>query len=446
MVALSLAISLIAAYAAFALADQMHGADTRKAHGFWLICGSSAMGIGIWSMHYVGMFALHLPVAVSYFLPLVLVSLFMAIAASAVALLVVSSRTLGGQRLAGAGLLMGAGIGGMHYTGMAAMRAGEMHHYTPWIVVLSLAVAWGFSTMALAIGFSVRRRSRTNEWTRIAAGTVMGLGIAAMHYTAMAGVTYTPAAMNTHGDSWDMYRSAVGGIGVGITTIFILLVTLGAAALDRRRLRILEQSQAKLLEKQQELLEGRQQLLESNARLSELSIKDGLTGLYNRRYFDAAFEAEWQRAARSGEQLSLLMIDLDRFKALNDRYGHQRGDACLREVARVLDQQPRRGYDIVARYGGEEFVVLLPGADMSTATAMAEAIRNAVVERAIAHEGSDVCAFISVSIGVCSHTPVPGESPQSALGDADRALYAAKQMGRNRVEHASKQKAKRQNS
>jgi NO-binding membrane sensor protein with MHYT domain/GGDEF domain-containing protein len=360
MVVLSVAISVIAAYAAFSLADRMHNAETRKAHAFWLTCGSCAMGMGIWSMHYVGMFALHLPVDVYYFLPTVLFSLLMAIAASVVALLVVSSDTLGKKRLAGAGLLMGAGIGAMHYTGMAAMRADEMHHYTPWIVILSLAVAWGFSTMALGIGFSVRRRSRQNEWIRMAAGTMMGLGIAAMHYTAMAGVTYTPAAMNADGRSWDMYQSTVGGIGVGITTIFILLVTLGGAALDKRRLRILEQSQADLLVKQGELLESRQQLLASNELLNELSIRDGLTGLYNRRYFDATFETEWQRAARGREKLSLLMIDLDHFKELNDHYGHQTGDECLREVARVLDEQPKRRYDVVARYGGEEFVVLLP--------------------------------------------------------------------------------------
>ena len=109
MVVLSVAISVIAAYAAFSLADRMHGAETRKAHVFWLTCGSCAMGIGIWSMHYVGMFALHLPVDVYYFLPMVLFSLLMAIAASVVALLVVSSDTLGTKRLVGAGLLMGAG-------------------------------------------------------------------------------------------------------------------------------------------------------------------------------------------------------------------------------------------------------------------------------------------------------------------------------------------------
>jgi diguanylate cyclase (GGDEF)-like protein len=437
MVVLSVAISVIAAYAAFSLADRMRGAETRKARSFWLTCGSCAMGIGIWSMHYVGMFALHLPVDVYYFLPMVLLSLLMAIAASVVALLVVSSDTLDRKRLVGAGLLMGAGIGGMHYTGMAAMRAKEMHHYTPWIVVLSLAVAWGFSTMALGIGFSIRRRSRQNEWVRIAAGTVMGLGIAAMHYTAMAGVTYTPAAMHTYGRSWDMYQSTVGGTGVGLTTIFILLVTLGGAALDKRRLRILEQSQAELLVNQRELLESRQQLLASNERLNELSIRDGLTGLYNRRYFDTALETEWQRAERSGEQLSLLMIDLDRFKELNDNYGHQTGDECLREVARVLDEQPKRGYDVVARYGGEEFVVLLPGADTATAMRVAEAMRSAVLGRAFEHQGSDVCSFVSVSIGVCSCTPVPGESPDGALRDADMALYTAKQLGRNRVEHAA---------
>jgi diguanylate cyclase (GGDEF)-like protein len=438
MIVLSLVISVIAAYAAFSLADRMQGAGTRGKHVFWLTCGSCAMGIGIWSMHFVGMFAMHLPVDMCYFLPMVVLSLLMAIAASVVALLVVSSDNLSRKRLAGAGMLMGAGIGGMHYTGMAAMRAREMHHYTPWIVVLSVAVAWGFSTIALGIGFSVRR-ARQNEWVRVAAGTVMGLGIAAMHYTAMAGVTYTAAPMDTYEESWNMHQSTVGGIGVGITTIFILLVTLGGAARDKRRLRILEQFQAELLEKQQELLA-------SNERLNELSIRDGLTGLYNRRYFDTAFATEWQRAARSGQQLSLLMIDLDHFKELNDHYGHQTGDECLREVARVLVQQPKRGYDVTARYGGEEFVVLLPGTDLASATSIAETIRRSVLDRAFDHERSDVCRFVTVSIGVCSRAPTMNESPVGALRDADTALYVAKQLGRNRVETANEPAVQPQNA
>ena len=371
MVLMSIAISMIAAYAASSLAERMRRAGQTPVRKLWLLGGSCALGIGIWSMHYLGMLALQLPVTVSYFLPTVLLSLLLAIGASGIVLVVVSGEHLGWKRLLSAGALMGAGIGGMHYTGMSAMRSTAMHHYEPGVVALSLAVAWGFSTIALWIGFAVGSRPLQTEWMRIAGSIVMGLGIAAMHYTAMAGMHYSADGMAMPRSAWLMQRTTLGGTAVAVTTIFILLVALGTAALDKRRFRQLEESQDRLLAaqdelvaKQQELVESRQQLIETNALLSELSIRDGLTGLHNRRHFDMVLDTEWRRAARVGDSIAALMIDVDCFKSLNDRYGHQRGDDALRELARVSEDQPRRGHDLVARYGGEEFSLLLPGATL----------------------------------------------------------------------------------
>ncbi len=137
---------------------------------------------------------------------------------------------------------------------------------------------------------------------------------------------------------------------------------------------------------------------------------------------------------RSLRPLALLMIDVDCFKALNDSYGHQRGDECLREIARVLEEQPRRGHDIVARFGGEEFAVLLPGSDASGAMNIAENIRCAVEGQRMEHRESRTGPWVTVSVGVCSRTPRVGEEPGDMLYDADMALYLAKQLGRNRVE------------
>ena len=425
LMAVSVVISMIAAYAAFSLADRMRQATNATTRRWWLLGGSVAMGIGIWSMHYLGMLAVVLPVEVAYFVPTVALSLLMAVIASAVVLSVVSADELGWKQLVGGGLLMGAGIGGMHYTGMAAMRMSAMHHYDPSVVALSLVVAAGFSWMALWIGFSLRDRLKGGAWLRVAGGAVMGLGIAAMHYTAMAGVTYTPDAM-VYSTAWTIHVHWLGQAAVAIVTALVLAVALGSAALAKRKYRDLEASQ-------QVLLESQVRLLETNEMLSELSIRDGLTGLYNRRHFDSVFDTEWRRAARGGLPLALLMMDVDFFKAFNDTYGHQHGDDCLREIARVLEDQPQRRHDCVARYGGEEFAMILPGATGEAAMKIGESIREAVLALRMEHEGSSVNDFVTLSIGVCSRKPELGEGPEAMLRDADTALYVAKSTGRNRV-------------
>ena len=184
------------------------------------------------------------------------------------------------------------------------------------------------------------------------------------------------------------------------------------------------------------LQDSHDELREENAVLNELSVRDALTGLYNRRHIDNVLETEMRRSARNRKPIALLLIDVDHFKSLNDRYGHQHGDACLRAVAEVLEQYPRRGYDVVARYGGEEFILLLPEADGITARAVADAIRQGVLELEIENQGSNV-GVVTVSIGVCSMTPRPGDDPSELVREADQALYMAKRRGRNRVEMAT---------
>jgi diguanylate cyclase (GGDEF)-like protein len=172
--------------------------------------------------------------------------------------------------------------------------------------------------------------------------------------------------------------------------------------------------------------------------LSELSVRDGLTGLYNRRHFDAALVTEMRRAARNHKPISLLMIDVDCFKALNDGYGHQRGDDCLREIARVFSELPRRGYDVLARYGGEEFVLLLPDADSYAAQAVAESTRAAVEALKIENHGSTVGDIVTISVGVCCAYPQLDQAADAGriVREADAALYSAKNLGKNRVEAA----------
>ena len=171
----------------------------------------------------------------------------------------------------------------------------------------------------------------------------------------------------------------------------------------------------------------------ANAELSALASTDALTGLPNRRQFDATLHKEWYRALRDAAPLALLMIDVDRFKTLNDRYGHPVGDAFLSRVGRVIRDNVRRAGDMAARYGGEEFAVVLPGTGSGGAIEIAEVIRRAVAAcdtRSIVAGGHP----LSVSIGVAVMVPLAGGGSAALVHSADAALYQAKRLGRNRVE------------
>nr|WP_296000412.1 diguanylate cyclase [Rugamonas sp.] len=181
---------------------------------------------------------------------------------------------------------------------------------------------------------------------------------------------------------------------------------------------------------------ARDKLLRDQAMvLRSQTYTDGLTGIANRRHFDVAMEKEWRRAKRSGAALTLLMIDIDYFKAYNDHYGHQQGDQCLIQVAAALSGMLKRPCDLMARYGGEEFAMILPETDSGQAGPMAEAMRLRVLELAIAHAHSR-CAggHVSVSIGIATQAAQTVYAIADLIGAADRALYGAKRSGRNRVE------------
>ncbi|QRM28579.1 sensor domain-containing diguanylate cyclase [Microvirga sp. VF16] len=175
---------------------------------------------------------------------------------------------------------------------------------------------------------------------------------------------------------------------------------------------------------------------EAEAELSVLAVTDGLTGLANRRLFDKQLETEWLRASREKSPVSLLLVDVDQFKAYNDIYGHQAGDECLRTIAKTIASAARRPGDLVARYGGEELVILLPDLDEVGAAAVAENIRAKVEALCVQHEANIPSRTLTVSIGSATCVPSLDRSrngPESLITLADAALYRAKQGGRNRV-------------
>ena len=167
--------------------------------------------------------------------------------------------------------------------------------------------------------------------------------------------------------------------------------------------------------------------------LRRLSYLDGLTGVANRRHFDEVLHQEWKRMRRDRKPLSLIMCDIDYFKAYNDTCGHQSGDDGLRQVAQTLNSLLKRPGDLVARYGGEEFAVVLPATDAKGAAMLAERMRKEVESLGIAHPGSQVCEIMTISFGVSSTVPDPSSSPAELISASDQALYQAKKEGRNRV-------------
>jgi diguanylate cyclase (GGDEF)-like protein/PAS domain S-box-containing protein len=165
--------------------------------------------------------------------------------------------------------------------------------------------------------------------------------------------------------------------------------------------------------------------------LEQLATRDGLTGLANRRCFDDTLQAEWQRALRQQQPLSLLMVDVDNFKQYNDAYGHLGGDECLQRIANAVASEMRAN-DLVARYGGEEFAVILPNQSLKGAAIVAERIRCRVEQLHLPNLGSKQ-HVVTVSIGAATALAAPETDPSQLVATADSALYRAKHMGRNRI-------------
>lgn len=176
-----------------------------------------------------------------------------------------------------------------------------------------------------------------------------------------------------------------------------------------------------------------QKLIVLQKELEELSFKDALTGVYNRRMFDSVMDVEWANAKRNHQPLSLLMLDIDYFKQYNDHYGHIHGDECLKRVVKALSSVGTRSRDFFARFGGEEFIIVLPETDAVAANMIAERCRSLIFKAQIPHEKSLVSQMLTVSIGVSTIIPSHSDQAIDFIAAVDRQLYQAKEKGRNRI-------------
>ena len=409
LVLISLCVAILASYTALDLSGRIGTANGRAAY-LWIGGGALAMGFGVWSMHFIGMLALSLPIELGYDLGLTVWSLLVAILSSGFALWLVSQPRLPALQLLYGALIMGAGISAMHYSGMAALRMQPGIDYDPALFGLSLVIAVAASAAALMIAFRLRQQTPYVRLARAGAAVVMGLAIVGMHFTGMAAASFPEgsfcgAALN--GLSAKGLDNLVLVASLAVMTI-ALLTSIFDARLDARTAALA------------------QSLTLANEELTQLALHDNLTGLPNRILLADRIGQAQRKVAEQGGCFSLMFIDLDGFKPVNDAFGHHLGDRLLREVAQRLRQQ-LRGQDTLARIGGDEFVMLVRLAEANDAPQVA-ARQVSLLSRSFQVDEHQL--QISASIGIALY-PGNGVSAEELLMNADAAMYHAKGAGKN---------------
>ena len=409
LVLISLCVAILASYTALDLSGRIATANGRAAY-LWIGGGALAMGFGVWSMHFIGMLALSLPIELGYDLGLTVWSLLVAILSSGFALWLVSQPRLPALQLLYGALIMGAGISAMHYSGMAALRMQPGIDYDPALFGLSLVIAVAASAAALMIAFRLRQQTPYVRLARAGAAVVMGLAIVGMHFTGMAAASFPEgsfcgAALN--GLSAKGLDNLVLVASLAVMTI-ALLTSIFDARLDARTAALA------------------QSLTLANEELTQLALHDNLTGLPNRILLADRIGQAQRKVAEQGGCFSLMFIDLDGFKPVNDAFGHHLGDRLLREVALRMRQE-LRGQDTLARIGGDEFVMLVRLTEANDAPQVA-ARQVSLLSRSFQVDEHQL--QISASIGIALY-PGNGVTAEELLMNADAAMYHAKGAGKN---------------
>jgi diguanylate cyclase len=410
LVLISFLVAMLASYTALDMAGRITASNGWLAR-WWLAGGAVAMGSGIWSMHFIGMLAYHVPIAMGYDPWITALSWLLAIFSSAFALSLVTQKELGNGKLALGAVLMGSGICSMHYTGMAAMRMNPGIQYIPWLVAVSIAIAVVASGAALWLAFRLRQaHSSRVRLLRVCGAVVMGCAISGMHYTGM-----TAAQMPMH----SVCRAAHSGFDSLLLASLVVVSTLGGLAavlitsvIDAR----LESHTAALAAS----------LENANQELTYLALHDILTKLPNRLLLEDRLNQAIQAARRTQRAFSVMFLDLDGFKEVNDAFGHHVGDGLLAEVAERI-RNAIRASDTLARIGGDEFVLLADHGEPTSAANLADKLVRLVRQpyRIEEHE-----LRVSASIGIVVYEDFALDVHE-VLRNADAAMNHAKALGRS---------------
>ena len=421
VVAASFAIAMLASYVTLDLARRVRKAQHRAGLAWWA-AGSIAMGTGIWSMHFVGMQAFRLPIAIGYAGGLTLLSWLAAVFAAGIALHLASRAEFHPARLALGAVVMGAGISGMHYIGMAAMMMSPGIVWDKTVVAVSVLIAVLASAAALLIFELLRRVPRQQRRLfQLAASFVMAVAISGMHYTGMAAASFAMGSVC-------LSANELGGPGLTA----LVLIASGLLLVGTLFTSILESQMQSTSERLNHTLRDTNSRLQSaNDELQKYAFADPLTGLPNRLLFEERLAHALRRLDRTNhlrtqDRLAVLFIDLDGFKPINDSFGHAAGDTILCGTADRLRQEAR-DCDTVARVGGDEFLMLLE--DVSDAPACVAVANRILASLSRPFDIAGRQVQISCSIGIVVH-PDHGERDK-LVANADAAMYAAKRAGGN---------------
>lgn len=439
LVGLSIVVAIVASYVALDLASRIVAAQGNRASRYWLFGGALSMGIGIWSMHFIGMLAFQMPIPMSYDIPTTLLSLLIAVVVSGFALYTVMHGVLSTRRLLLGGFLMGIGIACMHYTGMAAMEVSPAIHYDPLLFSLSVVIALVASVVALWIAFQLRTETILSAfWKKAGSSLVMGVAITGMHYVGMAAARFAPdtvCLVNAQDINNVWLASGIAGFTVLILATTLLISVFDAHlanhtathAENLRRLNVdLEKQAAKLMQTNLRLQEEMSERIRSEEKIQYLAYHDALTRLPNRALFADRISHALSMAQRGHLQLVVMFLDIDHFKNINDTLGHRVGDALLVELAARL-KSVIRDEDTVSRLGGDEFIFLLPGTDSDGAAHVAEKLLKVIAQPCSIEQHELV---VTPSIGIAMY-PEDGRDFETLSRNADVAMYRAKQDGRN---------------
>ncbi|MEG5633735.1 EAL domain-containing protein [Enterobacter bugandensis] len=406
LIAVSYLVAFIASFVALDSAGKIP-LSSRKAALFWRIAGGITLGIGIWSMHFIGMLSMQMPMMMSYDLWLTLASLGVAIVASTIAInIAVTGKHLSPFRLFFATVILSAGVVAMHYIGMAALMLEGSILWDRRIVGVSVMIAVVASGVALWLAFRLRDKHKGVFVTRILAALVMGAAICAMHYTGMSAAHFHEMAHTLPGGVSELGLS----IWVSVTTLGLLGIMLIISLIDSHW-------------RTSRLTDNLRQL---NRQL-ELQVRfDALTGLANRQQMDIRMQDCLHSALLSNKQFAVIFLNVDRFRRVNDTWGHSVGDELLITIAQRITSLLTREMTL-ARLGGDAFILLVPEYDEEKLTTLLTTLL-ADMRRPLSLCGHTLSTTLSAGVSLY---PQDGETLHELKFKADAALHHVKQEGRN---------------
>ncbi|WP_180172998.1 EAL domain-containing protein [Acinetobacter sp. YH12029] len=403
----SIVVALLSCYLAVSLEQMLFRGTRPRYENVILLFSGAILGAAIWCMHFVGMMASHLPSNHSFDTSLTLTSYFIAFVASTFAVWLTTRLTLPFPRLILGSVLMGLGISGMHYTGMLSLDVqGYEQRYEPLIVICSILVAICGSCLAFWLTFKNKYSPKRNIMNAFVA-VMLTFSIVAMHYIGMAAVDFVPL------NSMDVLVAAQINHNL---LLFIVLFVTSLLLMAAFSVAVLEQR-----------LEHRSlQLMRANRELANQAVQDNLTRLPNRLFLAEYAHFLFTEHRLSQDKIAFIYIDIDRFKAVNDVFGHHVGDQLLIQIAtrihRLINDKAK-----LLRIGGDEFLIVLESASNDSATAMSEKILE-LMQESFLIAGKEI--NISGSIGIAMY-PEHGANLQDLLINADTAMLSSKYQGRN---------------